>query len=92
MICIPAFLAAGIAVSSNPLFALFPAPSAGRPRHVERKKFCMSMMMSAVFEGEMTVGVVVVDRKIDSFGDGTAYSGGEGRVKSKLGGDDEWSQ
>lgn len=92
MICIPAFLAAGIAVSSNCLFALFPAPSVGRPRYVERKKFCMSMMTSAVFEGEIRVGVVVVGRAMESFGDGRAYSGGEGRVRSKVGGDDEWSQ
>ncbi len=49
-------------------------------------------MTSAVLEGEMTIGVVVVDRETESFGDGGAYSGGEGRVKSKLGGDDEWSQ
>lgn len=92
MICIPADLAAGIATSSNRLFALFPAPSAGRPRYIERKKFCISMMTRAVFEGEMIIGVVVVDREIESFGDGRAYSGGEGRVRSKLGGDEEWSQ
>ena len=47
------------------------------------------MMTSAVFEGEMRVGVVVVDREMESFGDGRAYSGGEGRVRSKFGGDDE---
>lgn len=41
----------------------------------------------------MTVAVVVVGRVIESFADGRAYSGGEGRVRSKLGGDDEeWSQ
>lgn len=45
-------------------------------------------MTSAVFEDEMTIGVVVVDREIDSLGDGVAYSGGGGRVRSKLGGDD----
>lgn len=49
-------------------------------------------MTSAVLEGEMTIGVVVVDREIESFGDGRAYSGGVGRVRSKLGGNDEWSQ
>lgn len=89
MICIPAFLAAGIPVSSNRLLALFPAPSAGRPKKRERKKFCMSMMTSAVFEGEMRVGVVVVNREMESFWDGKVYSGGGGRVRSKLGGDDE---
>ena len=46
-------------------------------------------MTSAVFMGEMTIGVVVVDRDIESFGDGEAYSGGGGRVRSKLGGEDE---
>ena len=92
MICIPPFLAAGIAVSSNRLFALFPAPSTGRPKYVERKKFCMSIITSAVFEGEITTDVVVVDREMESLGDGRAYSGGAGRVRSKLGGDDEWSQ
>ena len=46
-------------------------------------------MTSAVLMSEMTVGVVVVDRDIESFGDGEAYSGGGGRVRSKLGGDDE---
>ena len=46
-------------------------------------------MTSAVFVGEMTVGVVVVDRDIESFGDGEAYLGGGGRVRSKLGGVDE---
>lgn len=85
----PPFLAAGIAMSSSRLFALFPAPSAGRPKYVERKKFCMSIMTSAVFEGEMTIGVVVVVRDMDSFGDGKAYWGGGGRVRSKVGGDDE---
>lgn len=49
-------------------------------------------MTSAVLEGERTIGVVVVDREMDSFGEGRAYSGGAGRVKSKLDGDDEWSQ
>ena len=76
MICIPPFLAAGIAVSHSLLFALFPAPSAGRPRYIERKKFCMSMMISAVFAGEMTIGVVVVDSETLSLGDGRAYCGG----------------
>lgn len=47
------------------------------------------MMTSAVLEGEMTIGVVVVDREMEDFGDGRWYSGGEGRVRSKLGGDDE---
>ena len=47
------------------------------------------MTTSAVLEGEMTIGVVVVDRRIEELGDGRAYSGGEGRVRSKLGGDDE---
>ena len=84
MICIPAFLAAGIAASSNRLFAMFPAPSSGRPRYIERKKFCISMMTSAVFGGEMTIGVVVVAKEIESLGEGRAYSGGVGRVKSKL--------
>lgn len=46
-------------------------------------------MTSAVFEGEMTIGVVVVVRDMDSFGDGKAYWGGGGRVRSKVGGDDE---
>ena len=68
---------------------MFPAPSTGRPRYVERKKFCISIITSAVSLGEMTTGVVVVDRDIESFGDGEAYSGGGGRVRSKLGGDDE---
>lgn len=44
-------------------------------------------MTSAVFKDEMTIGVVVVDREIESLGDGVAYSGGGGRVRSKLGGD-----
>lgn len=47
------------------------------------------MITRAVFEGEMIVGVVVVDREMESFGDGRAYSGGEGRVRSNFGGDDE---
>ena len=88
MICIPPFLAAGIAVSSNRLFAMFPALSAGRPKYIERKKFCMSTMTRAVFEGEMTVGVVFDAREMESLGDGEAYPGGGGRVRSKLGGDD----
>ena len=50
------------------------------------------MMISAVFEGEMTIGVVVVDSETLSLGDGRAYCGGKGRVRSKLGGRDEWSQ
>ena len=49
-------------------------------------------MTSAVFEGEMTIDVVVVDRGIECLGDGRAYSGGRGRVRSKHGGEDEWSQ
>lgn len=49
-------------------------------------------MTSAVFEGDRTIDVVVVDREIESLGDGRAYSGGRGRVRSKHGGDDEWSQ
>jgi len=68
----PAFLAAGIAVSSSRCAALFPAPSAGRPRYVERKKFCMSMITRALFEGEMVIGVVVVDRGIEALGSGRA--------------------
>ena len=92
MIRIPAFLADGIAVSSNRLAALLPAPSAGRPKYVDRKKFCISMITKAVLEGEIMIGVVVVEREIDSFREGTGYSGGEGRVKSNIGGDEEWSQ
>lgn len=38
------------------------------------------------------MGVVVVEREIDAFGKGIEYSGGEGRVRSNVGGDDEWSQ
>lgn len=45
-------------------------------------------MTRAVFEDEMTIGVVVVGREIDSLGDGVACSGGGGRVRSKFGGDD----
>ena len=82
MICIPPFLAAGITVSISRLFALFPAPLAGLPRCVERKKFCMSIMTSAVLGGEKTIDVVVVKRETQSFGDGKAYSGGGGRVRS----------
>lgn len=59
---------------------------------MERKKFCISMITSAVLEGETTIGVVLVDRGIESLGDGRAYSGGEGRVRSNFGGDEEWSQ
>lgn len=70
MICIPAFLAAGIPVSSNRCAALLPAPSAGRPRNVERKKFCMSIMTRALFGGEMMIGVVVVRREIDDLDEG----------------------
>lgn len=50
------------------------------------------MITSAVLEGERTIGVVLVDREIESVGDGRAYSGGEGRVRSNFGGDEEWSQ
>ena len=45
-------------------------------------------MTRAVFEDEMTIGVVVVDREIDFLGDEVAYSGGGGRVRSNFGGDD----
>ena len=89
MICIPPFLAAGIAVLSNRPFALFPLLSEGRPKCVERKKFCISMTISAVFEGEIIMGLVVVDREIVSLIDGGGYSGGGGRLRSKRGGDDE---
>ena len=92
MIWIPAFLAAGIAVSRSRCFALLPFPSTGRPRYVEMKKFCMSMMTSAVFGGEMMIGVVVVESCIEALLSGRAYSGGNGRVRSKVGGVEEWSQ
>lgn len=35
------------------------------------------------------MGLVVVDRDIDDVGDGRAYSGGAGRVRSNSGGDEE---
>lgn len=89
---IPAFLAAGMAVFNSLWAALLPAPSAGRPKYVERKKFCMSMITRALLEGSMTTGLVVVERETESLGEGIAYSGGGGRVRSKVGGDEEYSQ
>ena len=85
---IPALRAAGIAVSSKHLAALFPAPSAGRPRDVEMKKFCMSIMTRADLGGETMIGVVVVARVIEELGDGRGKSGGAGRVRSKDGGEE----
>lgn len=88
-ICIPALRAAGIAESIRRCAALLPSPSAGRPRYVERKKFCISIITRALIDGEMIMGLVIVDRDIDDVGDGRAYSGGAGRVRSNSGGDEE---
>ena len=78
-----------MAVSRRHLPAILPAPSAGRPSEVDKKKFCISIMMSAVREGEMMIGVVVVESLMDSFGEGMGYLGGGGRVRSNTGGDAE---
>jgi len=88
IIRIPALRAAGIAVSSKHFAALFPAPSAGRPSEVEMKKFCISMITKAVLDGEITIGVVVVERVIEELGDGRGKSGGVARVRSKDAGEE----
>lgn len=49
----------------------------------------MSIITKALLEGEMIIGLVDVDNVIDFVGGGTAYSGGEGRVKSNIGGEEE---
>lgn len=66
---------------------MFPAPTAERPRHGERKKFCMSIMTRAVKAGEMITEVVVVDKRMDCSGDGIGNSGGDGLVRSKTDGE-----
>ena len=67
----PAFRAAGMPESRRHLAALLPAASGERPRHTERKKFCMSIITNAVLEGEMMVGVVDVVRNTEDEGDGS---------------------
>lgn len=59
---------------------------------MERKKFCMSMITKADLDEEMTIGVVVVVRDTEVLGEGRAYSGGDGRVRSNVGGEEEYSQ
>ena len=66
-----AFRAAGIPDSRRHLAALLPAAFGERPRHTERKKFCMSMITKAVLEGEMMTGVVEVERRIEDEGSGS---------------------
>lgn len=92
IILIPALRAAGIAVFTKHFAALFPAPSAGRLRDVEMKKFCISMITRAVLDGEMIIGVVVVASVIEELGDGRGKSGGAGRVRSKDAGETVYSQ
>lgn len=92
MTLIPAFRAAGIAFSRRALAARFPAPVGERPREVERKKFCMSIMTSADRVGFRRIGVVVVGRWRHVDGEGMGYEGGEGRVRSKVGGEGDQSQ
>lgn len=56
------------------------------------KKFCMSIITRAVVGGERMMVVVVVGRVREEEGEGTGKDGGEGRVRSKVGGEAEWSQ
>ena len=51
------------------------------------KKFCMSIMTRAVKEGDIITEDVVVERVMADLGDGTSYKGGEGRVRSNVGGE-----
>lgn len=55
---------------------------------MEIKKFCISMITKAVLDGEMTIGVVVVQRVIVELGDGRGKFGGVGRVRSKDAGEE----
>ena len=73
-----------MAVSRSLCAALLPALSAFRPRYVDRKKFCMSMITSAVFGGEIRIGLVVVVIEIEAPDEGIGKLGGKGRVKSKV--------
>ena len=51
------------------------------------KKFCMSIMTKAVKEGDINTEDVVVHSFMEDLGDGSAYVGGEGRVRSNVGGE-----
>ena len=79
---IPAFLAAGIASSSNLEQALWPALVGDLPREGERKKFCMSIITRAVLAGEKVMGEVVVCMvKVPLVGWGVSWVGGWVRSK-----------
>lgn len=43
------------------------------------------MITRALFDGEIIIGVVVVEREIEDLGSGKVYSGGDGRVRSNVG-------
>lgn len=60
MMRMPAFRAAGMAWSRSCAWARSPLLFFGRPSWGERKKFCMSIMQRADFEGEMVMSAVVV--------------------------------
>ena len=51
------------------------------------KKFCMSIMTRAVRDGDSNTEDVVVESSMEDLGDGSAYAGGEGRVRSNIGGE-----
>ncbi len=52
----------------------------------------MSIITIAALKGLMRMGVVVVESLNDEAGEGIGYSGGDGRVRSKVGGEDDQSQ